>query len=39
VPWRTQHTLKWIRIVPTQVTGRRIDSDAPLTDIGTGEVH
>ena len=31
VPWRTQQTLRWIRIVPEQVTGRRIDVDTPLT--------
>ena len=25
-PWRTQPTLRWVRIVPTQVSGRRIDT-------------
>lgn len=39
VPWRTEHTLRWIRIVPTQVTGRRIDGAEPLADLGTGEVQ
>ena len=32
VPWRTQQPVKWMRIVPTDVTGRQIDVDAPLTE-------
>lgn len=31
LPWRTEQTVRWVRIVPDQVTGRRIDVDAPLT--------
>lgn len=33
VPWRSHQPLRWIRIVPTQVTGRRIDVDMPPTDV------
>ncbi len=31
VPWRTDPSVRWIRVVPTRVTGRQIDIDPPLT--------
>ncbi|MFN0028994.1 MAG: pyridoxamine 5'-phosphate oxidase family protein [Acidimicrobiales bacterium] len=34
LPWRADQTVRWVRIVPEQMTGRRIDVDAPLS---TGE--
>jgi uncharacterized protein len=31
LPWRTETTVRWLRIVPEQMTGRRIDVDTPLS--------
>jgi hypothetical protein len=30
-PWRTTDDVIWVRIVPDEISGRRIEADAPLT--------